>query len=106
MIKTKNLTGRKAVTANRLRDGAVVFLTPGGDWSLDVAGSAVATDKVSADRLMAIGGEAVLKRIVVGPYLFEISDEGGRVEPIAHRERIRAFGPTVLTPDIAHHAFP
>jgi hypothetical protein len=106
MIKTKNLKGQQAVTANRLRDGAVVFLTADGDWSLDVIDVAIAPDKAEADRLLAIAGEAVRQRLVVGPYLFEISEVGGRVAPVAHRERIRAFGPTTLTPEIARHAFP
>jgi hypothetical protein len=98
MIKTKNLAGAQSVTANRLRDGAVVFLRADGAWSTDVADSAVAGDADAAARLMAVATQAVADRLVVGPYLMEVSHDGGKINPLAYRERIRAFGPSIPVP--------
>ncbi len=95
MIRTKNLQGAQAVTANRLRDGAVVFLTADGGWSQSVAASAVAETPDEAATLVAVAAKAAADRVVVAPYLFEIDRGGGTVTPVAHREQIRAFGPSV-----------
>jgi hypothetical protein len=95
MIKSKNLKGQQAVTANYLGNGAVVFLAENGRWSPNVNDSAVAGDVSTAAALMAIANKAAADQLVVGPYLFEVSAEGGRVRPLSARESIRAAGPTV-----------
>jgi len=95
MIKSKNLEGSQALTANRLRDGAVVFLTAAGTWSRYVNDSAIARTGDEAAALLAIGMQAAADRIVVEPYLFEVSAEGGAIRPLSTRETIRAFGPSV-----------
>ena len=95
MIKSKNLDGTQAVTANRLRDGAVVFLTAAGSWSRAVNDSAIARTGDEAAALLAIGTQAAADRIVVEPYLFEVTAEGGAIQPVSTRETIRAFGPSV-----------
>ncbi len=94
MIKTKNLEGAKVVTANRLRDGAVVFLTEAGDWSLAIDDGAVAQDDERAAALLAIGAAAAAAQVVVAPYLVEVTADGDIV-PLTYRERIRAFGPSI-----------
>jgi hypothetical protein len=95
MIKSKNLKGEQAVTANYLGNGAVVFLTEDGRWSPNVNDSAIAGDAATAAALMAIANKAQSDRLVVGPYLFEVSVEGATVRPLSTREAIRAAGPTV-----------
>src|SRR5262245_11549088 len=95
MIKSKNLEGSQALTANRLRDGAVVFLTASGTWSRYVNDSAIARTADEAASLLAIGNRAAAVQIVVEPYLFEIVAEGGAIRPVSTRESIRALGPTV-----------
>jgi sulfite reductase (NADPH) hemoprotein beta-component len=95
MIKTKNLEGAKIVSANRLRDGAVVFLGESGGWSLAVDEAAVAPDDARAAELLAIGAAAAAAQIVVAPYLVEVKLDDGRVVPLTYRERIRAFGPSI-----------
>jgi sulfite reductase (NADPH) hemoprotein beta-component len=95
MIKTKNLEGAKIVSANRLRDGAVVFLGESGEWSLAVDDSAVARDDTRAAELLAIGAKAAAAQIVVAPYLVEVTLDDSRVVPLTYRERIRAFGPSI-----------
>lgn len=98
MQKTKNLAGAQSLTANRLRDGAVVFLRDDGTWSTSIIGSAVARDAEAAARLTALGAEAVAAQLIVAPYLFEVEAEDDRRTPQAYRERIRAFGPSVAVP--------
>ncbi len=98
MIKTKNLAGAQSVTANRLRDGAVVALHDDGAWSTAIAGSAVAPDADAAARLMTLAARAVAAQLVVAPYLIEVAVENGVVAPLVYRERIRAFGPSIPFP--------
>ena len=86
------------LTANRLNDGAVVYLGPGGDWNGDIqAGLAVSDDQSEA--LVADGQSAVDNNIVVAPYLIEIDGSQGKHIPVRRRERIRALGPTVVEQD-------
>ena len=83
------------VTANRLRDGAVVYLTPGGRWSEILACGAVVADAEVLAGLLAQAERSVADRLVVAPYAFPVTlaPEGPR--PTQKREQIRAEGPTV-----------
>lgn len=83
------------VTANRLRDGAVVYLAPEGRWSERIEAAVVAADKAAVEALLALAAEHVAARIVVAPYAIEVEEKGGRREPLRYRELIRARGPTV-----------
>ncbi|MFZ1414489.1 MAG: DUF2849 domain-containing protein [Defluviicoccus sp.] len=82
------------LTANRLRDGIVVFLARDGGWSERIGDSRVADDETSRAELVAAGERAVAARAVVGPYLIEVSVSGGHIRAVRLRERIRAEGPT------------
>lgn len=89
----------KAITANRLRDGVVVFLGAGSApdfaWVESFADAALipATD---ADALLAVAKDkAEREQFAVDIYAFEIEDENGVTVPSKMRERIRALGPSV-----------
>lgn len=84
------------VTANRLRDGAVVFLASGRRWTTRVGEGHVAETEAHATQLLQ-AAEAMPTE-VVGPYLIEVATEGGGWVPTRYRERIRAQGPSVETP--------
>lgn len=87
---------RRALTANRLRDGRVVFLTEAGDWSTDIQQAAVAEDREAMARLEAAGAAAQQAQLVVGAYLIDVERSDGRLWPTRWREQIRAAGgPTV-----------
>jgi len=77
----------KAVTANRLADGAVVFRRDDGGWSLRGEEAASAADGAG---LLAAAERDAAAALVVGPYLIDLAD--GR--PADYRERIRAYGPS------------
>jgi len=84
----------QAVTANRLRDGAVVFRRADGGWSLRVEEAAIAEADGDAQRLLASAERDAAAALVVAPYLIDIERTGEHVVPTVYRERIRAFGPS------------
>ena len=84
-----------ALTANRLADGVVVYLTDKGDWSEDLVDATQADAGPAADALLTKGEADQLA--VVGPYLIEIIDGDSGLGLANVRERIRAAGPSVRT---------
>lgn len=91
---TEAQTGQ-ALTANRLTDGEVVFLTRSGSWSLSVDDAALALEPDAAKALEARGHEAEAANVVTGAYLIDAERRDGRVRALHIRERIRTLGPTV-----------
>jgi len=85
------------VTANRLIDGAVVYLTARGGWSESVADGHVALGEFETRDLMAWAARSADRNEVVGPYLVAIGSADWGNSPIGMRETIRAGGPTVET---------
>ena len=81
-------------TANRLRDGAVVFLATDGTWSTSLAEAQVSRTAADAQRLVAIANRDAAT-VIVGPALIAVTDHDGVVEPVDLRERIRANGLTI-----------
>ena len=94
----------QAVTANRLLDGEVVYLTPARDWSPLLDDCCVVADANAGADLLAAAARAVQDRLIVDPYLFEIKIEGGCISPLSRRELIRAAGPSVR-PDLRRQTF-
>ncbi len=88
----------KIVTANRLRDGAVVFLAADAKWTEKVDTAVVANTADEEANLLAIGAAAVKACQVVDVAAIEISSVTTH-EPSRLRERIRQIGPTVR-PDL------
>lgn len=81
----------KLITANRLIDGAVVYRTAAGGWSVLLA-EAARYEVAEAPAALAAAAEDVLA--VINPYLVLLEGcEFGRRERV--RERIRAEGPSV-----------
>lgn len=85
----------QAVTANRLTDGIVVFLAEGNHWSERSGEAQIARDQTAADALLATAEVDVTRRIVVAPYLIEMTETPAGWVPGSLRERIRAAGPTI-----------
>ena len=87
----------KILTANRLRDGIVVYLRDDGEWSEAISKAAVARAPEDDARLLETGAQAVADQQVVEPYLIDVTAESGPLRPVRFREAIRAAGPTVET---------
>ena len=85
----------KVVTANRLLDGLVVFITDGPSWVTDIVEATVFEDGARLDEAMEFGAAEVVSRKIVDPYTIDITIENGRPVPRRLREQIRAIGPSV-----------
>jgi hypothetical protein len=100
--KIKAPTRPVVVTANRLRDGHVVWLAPHATWSEDVH-DAQLFSPAEAEAGLEAGLLDESRQIVVGAYTTEADATGHGPEPLLHRERIRAYGPSIafisLPPD-------
>ena len=89
----------KIVTANRLRDGSVVYLAGSSRWSERLRDARRATDEAEADALLDAGERAVAAQEVVAPYLIDVVQADGTIHPVGTREIIRASrGPTIKPP--------
>jgi acetyl-CoA carboxylase carboxyltransferase component len=87
------------VTANRLTDGIVVYLTPEGGWVEDITRAARAETEEETQALEEKGKQDEKARIVVAVYAMPIKVVDGEVDPISVREKIRASHRTTLTKD-------
>jgi hypothetical protein len=90
----KNLSGDVQVaSANRLADGAVVFLDDAGQWTTRLDRAALARDKPASELLLERARAASFT--VVDPFLVAVIEDGqGHVEPVSLREKIRVSGLT------------
>ncbi|HWD48580.1 MAG TPA: DUF2849 domain-containing protein [Rhizomicrobium sp.] len=84
----------QVLTANRLRDGDVVYWRNGA-WVEAFTDAEVFAEKFAADTALAAAQKFVTDRIVVNPYLFGVRVDGGQVRAIEEREIIRSEGPSV-----------
>jgi hypothetical protein len=81
----------KALTANRLIDGEVVFWNA-GRWVERFADAELFDDQATAET--AEGHGKAQPTVVVDPYLIDLIDADGVWAPLSYRERLRALGPT------------
>jgi len=86
----------QVLTANRLGDGAVVFLNFDGDWVATLAGVVIARSPDEARGLTARGLFDAGRNLVVDPYLVEMREVAGVLLPLRQRERVRLDGPSIL----------
>jgi sulfite reductase (NADPH) hemoprotein beta-component len=89
----------QVVTANRLRDGVIVWLKPDHRWSEDFAESKPLRDEAEAKAALDAAGMDVKAQLVVGPYLAEVDETPEGLKPDSARERIRASRLPTITPD-------
>ncbi len=87
----------QAITANRLSDGSVVYLTPADNWSERIEECRRLHDPQAAEVMLSLANDLVAQNQVVSPYLFKINDRAGRPVPLSKREVLRTSGPSVGT---------
>ena len=85
----------QVISANRLGDGIVVYLTANGGWSERIVHARVVDGKAQGAAALVAARGAVEACTVVDPYLIDIIDSGDDRRPTLNRELIRAQGPTV-----------
>lgn len=86
---------QQVISANRLSDGIVVYLTSDHAWSEWIYASEIARDVTAAEALLVRAQQAVDDRKIVDPYLIDVAEIDGEVRPTKYRELIRATGPSV-----------
>jgi hypothetical protein len=91
MAKTQD---PQMLTANRLKDGDVLYWSD-GKWVLSLADGDVFTDPKAADAALAAAQQSVTGNAVIAPYLFDVRMDAKGINPVKEREVIRAAGPTV-----------
>jgi Protein of unknown function (DUF2849) len=84
------------LTANRLRDGIVVFLDFEGAWGEVLAEAAVAHSPDEIRALQDRGDYDASRNLVVDPNLVEVRVTNDGLVPVRYRERVRAAGPSIL----------
>ena len=87
----------RVVTANRLRDGVIVYFNSDSGWTADIREATVASGE-DAETLTAAAEKDAKANLVVGVYAIEIT---GDHQPLTARERIRADGPSIRYGDDA-----
>jgi hypothetical protein len=95
--KKIKITRPSVVTANRTRDGVVIYRTAAKDWSTDLSEAAIVR---AADEARALLAESVADDLgAIGAYIapVEIGDDG-KIEPGNLREQIRRSGVTIGLP--------
>jgi hypothetical protein len=84
------------ITANRLRDGEVVWWNA-GSWVTSLTVGEVFSDPKAADTALEAAMASVRDNTMVNPYLFDVRVVDGVIKPVKEREIIRAAGPSVRT---------
>lgn len=92
------------ITANRLRDGAVVYWKQDG-WTGTLAEAELFSDKDASAAALTKALERVKAGEVVNPYRFEARLDHTIAVPVKERELIRASGPSVH-PELGKQADP
>lgn len=82
----------KVVTANRLREGDVVYLTADDRWSLHHHQAELIEEEAQANLRLAFA--AAQKLYVVGAYLADAKAGPNGPEPVHFREAFRTRGPS------------
>lgn len=92
--------GLQAYTANALRSGDVVYLTPTGKWSTQFADAWISEDDAEVERMAELAKHAEGSNLIVGSYPIDIERESRL--PVRYREKFRLRGPT-FDPGIPAH---
>jgi hypothetical protein len=97
--KAKPATAPMVFTANRLRDGRVVWLAGGDAQAEDAWVEAVAAARAflpaEAAAGLALAQQGERAQLVVGVYGTEVGLQAGHPVPLKFRERLRAEGPSI-----------
>jgi Protein of unknown function (DUF2849) len=104
MFKAAKAGAQKAITANRLDDGRVVFLDDAGGWTADLVSARFVSDGAELDAALTHAQAQMDARVVVEAYAIDIVEADGRPVPARMRERIRAEGPTVTYGEVEYQA--
>jgi hypothetical protein len=85
----------RVISANRLRDGIIVYLGPHGDWVTEIGAATLLTSEAACEAGQAKARAAMAANLIVDPLMVDVTEgaEGRRATTL--RNAIRAFGPTI-----------
>ena len=83
------------ISANRLYDGAVVYVGREAPWTCRLDNARVFTDKAELETGLQSAQSDAKNSLVVEPCSVEVTQEAGVLQAVSLRERIRAQGPTI-----------
>ena len=86
---------QQVITANRLRDGAVVFVGPSRAWVDRLAEAEVFTAVEASTAALQVAQKDEAANLVLDIYAIDVVERSGALKPVKLREAIRAQGPTV-----------
>ena len=92
--------GPQALTANGLRKGPVVYLTPDYVWSTDYKDALITEDKDAIEKMGDTGDRDEETNLIVGPYFIDVEADSGL--PARYREKFRMNGPS-FDPGVPTH---
>jgi hypothetical protein len=95
--KKIRITGPSMVTANRTRDGVVIYRTARQGWSSELADAAIVR---TSDEARALLAESIADDVgAIGAYVAPVEvRESGAIKPGNLREHIRSEGVTIDLP--------
>ena len=85
----------QVITANRLRDGVVMFLDPEANWVERLAEAQVFSNVEGSTAALQSAQKDEAANIVLDVYAVDVAETSGTWVPVKLREAIRAQGPTV-----------
>jgi hypothetical protein len=85
----------KAVTANRLTDGIVVFYDPAFHWVESLQAAALFATKQECAAALERAKADIDRNLIIDPFEFDVIVENGVIRAAHMRDAIRANGPTI-----------
>jgi hypothetical protein len=86
---------QRVLSANRLRDGVIVYLGPYGDWVTRIEDAALFTTEAASEAATGRARHALAANEIVDPIMVEVTQDGDERRATTLRNAIRALGPTV-----------
>ncbi len=86
------------ITANRLRDGSVVYLSGPRCWAPDIVDAVVFENKAAAGGALEAAEQSAAAEHVIAVYAFPVACNDGALAVLSQREKIRIHGPSIQIP--------
>ena len=87
----------RAITGNRLRDGAVVFYNSDAGWVERLNDASLYEDKATTETVLAAAKAQAEERLAVDVYAIDVQVEDSKRTPASIREQPPVAWPTVRT---------
>ncbi|SFK44274.1 DUF2849 domain-containing protein [Methylocapsa palsarum] len=85
----------QVISANRLVDGRVVYLSADGSWGEAIDAARLFATANETEAGLAAAQEDVARNLIIDPFLVGVAFSGGLLRAGSLRDEIRARGPTV-----------